>query len=54
MFYVVAFDPIRFLTCYTPQNDCLNLIFVKDIHAVFEKMTRNGPKMVIFDVWFDF
>ena len=54
MFYVVAFDPIEFLTCYTPQNDHLNLIFVKDIHAVCKEMTRNGPKMVIFEEWFNF
>ena len=46
MFYVVAFNPIRFLICYTPSNDHLNLIFVKYIHAVCEKMTRNGPKIV--------
>ena len=45
MFYVVAFNPIRFLICYTPSNDHLNLIFVKYIHAVCEKMNRNGPKI---------
>ena len=54
MFYVVAFDPIKFLTSYTPQNDRLDQIFEKDIHAVCKKMTRNGPKMVIFEVWFNF
>ena len=27
-----------------PQNDRLNLSFVKDLHIVGEKMTRNGPK----------
>ena len=47
MFYVVAFEPIRFLTCQTTQNDHLNLISVKDIHALCGKMTRNGSKIVV-------
>ena len=47
MFFVLAFDPIRFLICYTPQNDHLSIIFVKEIHAVSEKMTRNGSEIVI-------
>ena len=44
-FYVVAFDPIRIQTCLTPQNDHQNLSFVKDIHAVAKKMTRNDRKI---------
>ena len=32
----------------------LNLIFVKDMGAVCKEVTRNSPKMVIFEVWFDF
>ena len=30
-----------------PQNDRLNFSFVKDIHAVGEKMARNGRKTAI-------
>ena len=45
VFYLVAFDPIEIQTCSTPQNDRQNLIFVKDIYEVGEKMTINGRKM---------
>ena len=44
MICVVAFDPIKIQLCLSPQNDCQNLIFVKDNYAVREKMTRNGCK----------
>ena len=54
VFYAVAFDPIKIQACQTHQNDLLNLIFVKDIHVVFKKITRNGPKRVIFEVYYDF
>ena len=43
--YVVAFDPIRIQTCLTPQNDHQYLSFVKDIHAIAKKMTRNDRKI---------
>ena len=35
-------------TCSAPQNDRLNLRFVKDFHIVGTKMARNGPKMAIY------
>ena len=54
VFYAVAFDPIKIQACQTHQNDLLNLIFVKDIHVVCKKITRNGPKRVIFEVYYDF
>ena len=44
MFYLLAFDSIKFLTGLAPQNDRLNLSFVKDFHVVGTKMTRNGRK----------
>ena len=47
--YVVAFDPIRIHTHKAPQNDRLNLSFVKDIYVVAKKMTRNGCKMAIYE-----
>ena len=41
-FYVITFEPIKFLTCSAPQNDRLKFSFVKDIHVVREQMARNG------------
>ena len=41
--YVVAFDPIKILTLKAPQNDRLNLSFVKDFYVVAKKW----PEMVI-------
>ena len=42
-YYVVAFDPIKILTLKAPQNDRLNLSFVKDFYVVAKKW----PEMVI-------
>ena len=44
---VVAFDPIKIYTHLAPQNDRLNLSFVKDIYVVAQKMARNDQKMAI-------
>ena len=49
MFYVVTFDPIEIQTHQAPQNDRLNLSFLKDFHVVGEKMARKGHKMAIFE-----
>ena len=43
--YVVAFDPIKILTCWALQNDRQNLSFVKAINVVGRKMARNTYKM---------
>ena len=43
--YVIAFDPIKIMTCWALQNDCQNLSFVKAIYVVGRKMTRNTRKM---------
>ena len=48
VFYVVAFDPIKILTCMALQNDCQNLSFVKAINVVGKKMARNTRKMANF------
>ena len=42
-FCVITFEPIEIQNCSAPQNDCLNLNFVKDIHVVGKKMARNDP-----------
>ena len=43
-FCVITFEPIEVQTCSAPQNDRLNLVFVKDIKLVAKKMARNGRK----------
>jgi hypothetical protein len=45
--YVVAFDPIKIMTCWALQNDCQNLSFVKATNAVSKKMAGNTCKMAI-------
>ena len=37
MIYVIAFDPIKILTCWALQNDCQNLSFVKATNVVGKK-----------------
>ena len=39
----ISFETIKIQTCLAPQNDLLNLSFVKDIHVVVEKR----PEMVL-------
>ena len=43
-FIVIAFEPIKIQTCSPPQNNHLNLSFVKDIKVVG---TRKWLEMVI-------
>jgi hypothetical protein len=45
--YVIAFDPIKIMTCWALQNDCHNLSFVKATNVVGEKMVGNTCKMAI-------
>ena len=46
----LAFDPIEIQTHYAPQNDRLNLSFLKDFGVVGKKMARKGQKMTIFEL----
>jgi hypothetical protein len=48
-FCVMTLEPIKIQTCSAPQNDCLNLSLMKDIHVVSGKMARNGRKSVIYE-----
>ena len=53
MIYVVAFDPIKILTCWALQNDGQNLSFVKTINSVVKKWLEvfvkwPTPNFVIF------
>ena len=47
MIYVIAFDPIKILTCWALQNDHQNLSFVKATNVVGEKIAGNTCKMAI-------
>ena len=46
-FCVITFEQIKIQTHLAPQNDRLNLSFVKDINEVGKKMARNGRKKAI-------
>ena len=43
----IPFEPITFQTRQAPQNDCLNLSFVKDEYTYGKKMARNDLITVI-------
>ena len=45
-FCVITYEPIEVQTFSAPQNDRQNLVFVKDIKVVVEKMTRNRHKVI--------
>ena len=47
MIYVIAFDPIKILTCWALQNDRQNLSFVKATYVGGEKMAGNTYRMAI-------
>ena len=49
-FTVITVVPIMIQTCSAPQNDRLNLSFVKDFYKVSTKMARNGCKMAIYQL----
>ena len=44
VFCVITFEPIKIYTCLAPQNDGLNLSFVKDNYVDGGKLARNGRK----------
>ena len=46
-FFVINFEPIEVQTHSGPQNDHLNLSFVKDINVDGGKVARNGRKTAI-------
>ena len=48
-FLTIDFEPNEICTCYTPQNYCLNLSFVKVICMVGHKMAKNGGKIAIYE-----
>ena len=52
-FCVVTFEPIKIWTFFAPQNDRLNLSFVKDIYVIGKRITRSGLKAAIYhlQIW---
>ena len=47
VFYVITFVPVKIQTWSAPQNDRLNLSFVKDKNVAGKKMVRYGLNMAI-------
>ena len=48
-FCVITFEQIEVQTLSAPQNDRLNLSFVKDGHTYGKKMARNDRTTVIYE-----
>ena len=51
-FCVIIVVPIMIQTGSAPQNDCLNLSFMKYFHIIGTKMARYGGKMAIYQLPF--
>ena len=49
MLYGIIREPIEIQMHPGPKNDRLNFSFMKDIHAIAEKMARKGRKLVIYE-----
>ena len=47
--YVITVEPIKIQKHSAPQNDRLNLSFVKDGYVNAKKMARKVGKMVIYE-----
>ncbi len=47
-FFVITSKPIEVQTRSAPQNDGLNLIFVKDVYVDGKKLAKNGRKTTIY------
>ena len=47
-FYIITFEPIEFQTRSAPQNDRLNLSFLKSKYLDGGKLARNGQKTTIY------
>ena len=47
-FCVIAFESIKIQICSEPQNDRLNLNFIKDIYLADKKMAQNNFKTAFY------
>ena len=48
-FYAITFESIKIQKCSAPQNDRLNLSFVKDTYVNAKKMARKVGKLLIYE-----
>ena len=48
-YYVIGLDPFWIYKDYAPQNDSLNLTFVRDLYVVGKIKARNGHKMAMYE-----
>ena len=48
-FFDISDKPIKIQTLSAPQNDRLNLFFMKDIYVGAQEMARNGLQIVIYE-----
>ena len=46
-FFDISDKPIKIQTLSAPQNDRLNLLFIKDMYVGAKKMAKNSLKIVI-------
>ena len=52
VFFLITFVPIKIQTCKAPQNDHLNLSYVKHEYVNGKKMARYGLKMAVYKLLF--
>ena len=48
-FFDISDKLIKIQTLSAPQNDCLNVLSMKDIYVEVQKMARNGLEIVIYE-----
>ena len=48
-FFDIIDKPIKTQTLSVPQNDHLNLLFMKDIYVGAQKLARNGLIIVVYE-----
>ena len=48
-FFDISEKPIKIQILSAPQNDRMNLLFMKDIYVGAQKMARNDLKIVIYE-----
>ena len=49
VFFDIIDKPIKIQTLSAPQNNRLNLLFMKNIYVKAKKMAINGLKIVIYE-----
>ena len=52
LIFIITFEPNKMWTCSAPQNDRLNLSFVKNEHVVGQNIARYGLKWLFISCYF--